>query len=116
MGLSATRAVKKSDPSPAPIGQKNINLNRKPNDTGLIGDLPPVGFWDPAGFAEKATPEELSRYSTRILSGLHLLSESFLFSRRFDSCRLNQDPAKMERPWKLASTLPPTPRNFSIIN
>lgn len=55
--LSATKAVGKSDSKP-----KNINLNRKPNDTGLIGDLPPVGFWDPAGLAEKATPEELARY------------------------------------------------------
>merc|ERR1712051_692894 len=53
------RAVKSK---PAPAGSKNINLNRTPNDTGLIGDLPPVGFWDPAGLAEKATPEELMRY------------------------------------------------------
>lgn len=60
--LSATRAVKQSKASPASTGGKNINLNRTPNDTGLIGDLPPVGFWDPAGLAERATPEELSRY------------------------------------------------------
>jgi len=60
--LSATRAVKKSAPAAASAGAGNISLNRTPNDTGLIGDLPPVGFWDPAGFAEKATPEELTRY------------------------------------------------------
>lgn len=58
--LSATRAVKSADKSAS--GKKNINLNRRPNDTGLIGDLPPVGFWDPAGLAERASPEELSRY------------------------------------------------------
>merc|ERR1712238_178322 len=44
------------------MGKKNISLNRKPNDTGLIGDLPPVGLWDPAGLAERATPEEMGRY------------------------------------------------------
>jgi len=54
--LAATRAVKGS------TGKKNISFNEVPNETGLIGDLPPVGFWDPAGLAEKATPEELSRY------------------------------------------------------
>jgi len=59
--LSATRAVKQSAPKSSD-DKKNINLNRKPNDTGLIGDLPPVGFWDPAGLAERATPEELSRF------------------------------------------------------
>jgi len=32
------------------------------NPTGLIGDLPPVGFFDPAGFAAKASPEELTKY------------------------------------------------------
>jgi hypothetical protein len=57
--ISATRAVKQSTPS---SGSKNINLDRDPNETGLIGDLPPVGFWDPAGLAERASPEELSRY------------------------------------------------------
>jgi hypothetical protein len=45
-----------------PAGAKNIKFNDVPNDTGLIGDLPPVGFFDPAGFAAKATPEELARY------------------------------------------------------
>ena len=29
---------------------------------GLVGALPPVGFFDPAGFAAKASPEELARY------------------------------------------------------
>jgi len=57
--LEATRAVKESSPAP---GKKNISFNTEPNETGLIGDLPPVGFFDPAGFAAKATPEELSRY------------------------------------------------------
>lgn len=56
--LSATKAVGTAGKKK----RKNINLNRKPNNTGLIGDLPPVGFWDPAGLSEKATPEELSRY------------------------------------------------------
>jgi len=55
--LSATRAVKK-----ASSGGKNIKFNEVPNDTGLIGDLAPVGFFDPAGFAAKASPEELARY------------------------------------------------------
>lgn len=55
-GLAATRAVKES------TGKKNISFNDVPNPTGLIGDLPPVGFFDPAGFAAKATPEELIGY------------------------------------------------------
>lgn len=55
--LSATRAVKK-----ASTGQKNIKFNDVPNETGLIGSLAPVGFFDPAGFAAKASPEELVRY------------------------------------------------------
>jgi len=54
--LSATKAVKDGS------GKKNISFNESPNDTGLIGDLPPVGFFDPAGFAAKASPEELVRY------------------------------------------------------
>lgn len=58
--LSATRAVKQS--APAAKGKKNIDLGRPDNDTGLIGDLAPVGFWDPAGFAAKSTPEELTRF------------------------------------------------------
>jgi len=33
-----------------------------PNPTGLIGALAPIGFFDPAGFAAKASPEELTRY------------------------------------------------------
>jgi len=61
--LSATRAVKKA-PATAAVssGKKNISFNTEPNETGLIGDLPPVGFFDPAGFAAKASPEELIRY------------------------------------------------------
>jgi hypothetical protein len=55
--LAATRAVKS-----APTGKKNIDVAMNPNPTGLIGDLPPVGFFDPAGFAAKASPEELIRY------------------------------------------------------
>jgi hypothetical protein len=51
--LHATKAVG---------GKKNIKFETAPNDTGLIGDLPPVGFFDPAGFAAKASPEELIRY------------------------------------------------------
>ncbi len=55
--LSATRAVKDAPK------KKNISFGEDNiNDTGLIGDLPPVGFFDPAGFAAKASPEELSRY------------------------------------------------------
>jgi hypothetical protein len=58
--LSATRAVKV-----APTKKKNISFGAAAgnvNPTGLIGDLPPVGFFDPAGFAAKASPEELIRY------------------------------------------------------
>ena len=58
--LSATRAVKD-----APTKKKNISFGSSAgnvNPTGLIGDLPPVGFFDPAGFAAKASPEELIRY------------------------------------------------------
>jgi len=55
--LAATRAVKESS-----NGKKNISFNETPNETGLIGDLAPVGFFDPAGFAAKASPEELIRY------------------------------------------------------
>lgn len=58
--LSATRAVKD-----APKAKKNISFGSSAgnvNPTGLIGDLPPVGFFDPAGFAAKASPEELIRY------------------------------------------------------
>jgi len=55
--LAATRAVKESSG-----GKKNISFNEVPNETGLIGDLAPVGFFDPAGFAAKASPEELIRY------------------------------------------------------
>jgi len=46
----------------ASTGKKNITFNTTPNPTGLIGDLPPVGFFDPAGFAAKASPEEIVRY------------------------------------------------------
>jgi hypothetical protein len=53
--LAATRAVKDSAP-------KNNRSLGTPNPTGLIGDLAPVGFFDPAGFAAKASPEELIRY------------------------------------------------------
>lgn len=79
--LSATRAVKSAAPkkaapvkavaskkaapvkaSAASSGKKNISFNTTPNPTGLIGDLPPVGFFDPAGFAAKASPEEIVRY------------------------------------------------------
>jgi hypothetical protein len=54
--LSATKAVSEGGK------KKNISINEVPNETGLIGDLPPVGFFDPAGFAAKASPEELIRY------------------------------------------------------
>jgi len=60
--LSATRAVKKAATQPVSTGKKNISFNEVPNETGLIGDLAPVGFFDPAGFAAKASPEELIRY------------------------------------------------------
>ena len=42
--------------------KKNVSFKSVPNDTGLIGDLPAVGFFDPAGFAAKASPEELTKY------------------------------------------------------
>jgi len=44
------------------VAKKNISFNPAPNDTGLIGDLDPIGFFDPAGFASRASPEELLRY------------------------------------------------------
>jgi len=56
--LSATKAVKESSSSK----KKNITFQTPANDIGLIGALPPVGFFDPAGFAAKASPEELIRY------------------------------------------------------
>ena len=66
----ATPVVKKAAPLKAvavakkapPAGKKNISFNPAPNDTGLIGDLDPIGFFDPAGFASRASPEELLRY------------------------------------------------------
>lgn len=51
--LSATRAVKKAPKAKAPPASA---------PDGLVGALPPVGFFDPAGFAAKASPEELARY------------------------------------------------------
>jgi hypothetical protein len=56
--LAATRPVKQA------TTKMNIGSNTRavPNPTGLIGDLPPVGFFDPAGFAAKASPEELTKY------------------------------------------------------
>jgi hypothetical protein len=52
-------AVAKKAP---PAGKKNISFNTTPNNTGLIGALDPIGFFDPAGFASRASPEELLRY------------------------------------------------------
>jgi hypothetical protein len=54
--------VKAAPVKKASTGVKNIKFNEVPNPTGLIGVLPPVGFFDPAGFAAKASPEELARY------------------------------------------------------
>jgi len=54
--LSATRAVKKAAPAKAAPKASSAA------PAGLVGALPPVGFFDPAGFAAKASPEELSRY------------------------------------------------------
>ena len=56
--LKAVAVAKKAPPA----GKKNISFNPAPNDTGLIGDLDPIGFFDPAGFASRASPEELLRY------------------------------------------------------
>jgi hypothetical protein len=53
--LDATRAVKKA----APVKKAKAVAQAPP---GLVGALPPVGFFDPAGFAAKASPEELARY------------------------------------------------------
>ncbi len=51
--LSATRAVgkpqvKKAAPVKKAVtssGKKNLAFNTIPNETGLIGDLPPIGFF-----------------------------------------------------------------------
>jgi len=54
--LSATRAVKKeAAPKKAPKAKAVA-------PDGLVGALPPVGFFDPAGFAAKASDAELARY------------------------------------------------------
>lgn len=73
--LSATRAVSKAAPKKAAAKEapKKKNISFKLNlpkssgagaeaPPGLVGALPPVGFFDPAGFAAKASPEELARY------------------------------------------------------
>ena len=69
--LSATRAVSKAAPKKAAAKEapkkKKISLNLPKSSgaeapPGLVGALPPVGFFDPAGFAAKASPEELARY------------------------------------------------------
>ena len=60
--LAATRAVKDGPK------KKNLSFNKgfddpvPPQCEGMYGVLPPVGFWDPAGLAEKATAEEVARY------------------------------------------------------
>lgn len=58
--LSATRAVKS-----APSGPKKKNITFKAADEeapeGLIGAIPPVGFFDPAGLAAKF-PEKVPYY------------------------------------------------------
>ena len=56
--MKAVAVAKKAPPA----GKKNISFNTTPNDTGLIGALDPIGFFDPAGFATRASPEELVRY------------------------------------------------------
>lgn len=69
--LSATRAVKDAPKkaakaaAAAPKPKKNISFGSSSASAvpvDLIGALPPVGFFDPAGFAAKASPEELIRY------------------------------------------------------
>eukprot|EP00804_Cyclotella_cryptica_P021143 CCRYP_001468-RA/>CCRYP_001468-RA protein AED:0.34 eAED:0.34 QI:0/-1/0/1/-1/1/1/0/234 len=70
--LAATRAVSKAAPKKeaaapkkAAAAPKKAAAVKKPAaqaPPGLVGALPPVGFFDPAGFAAKASPEELSRY------------------------------------------------------
>jgi len=62
--LAATRPVGGKVKVKQATTKMNIGSNTRsvPNPTGLIGDLPPVGFFDPAGFAAKASPEELTKY------------------------------------------------------
>jgi len=54
-------ALKKA---PAPKGPKKGPKGppKLPAGIDLIGAIPPAGFFDPAGFAKKATPEKLARY------------------------------------------------------
>jgi len=51
--------------APAKVGKSATALNAKAKPVapeGLVGALPPAGFFDPAGFAAKASDEELARY------------------------------------------------------
>lgn len=62
--LAATRAVKDGPPK---SGKKNLTFNKgfddpvPPQAEGLIGVLPPVGYWDPLGLAEKRSAEAVQR-------------------------------------------------------
>ncbi len=60
----ATKVVaKKAAPAAAPAKtEKSPFLKAAPVDPDLLGALPPVGYFDPAGFSAKATPEQLARY------------------------------------------------------
>jgi hypothetical protein len=62
MKAAPMKAVAVATKKAPPAGKKNISFNTTPNDTGLIGALDPIGFFDPAGFASRASPEELLRY------------------------------------------------------
>jgi len=48
-------------PAPAQVGKASSSLNAF-TAADLPGALPPVGFWDPLGFAEKADEKTLKRY------------------------------------------------------
>ena len=45
----------------APAGRSSTAVNAFSLET-MPGALPPMGFWDPLGFAEKADPNTLKRY------------------------------------------------------
>lgn len=58
----AKKAAAKAPAPAAPKADKNPFLKATPADPNLLGALPPVGFFDPAGFSASATPEQLARY------------------------------------------------------
>jgi len=57
IGKKKAAAKKAPAPKKGPKGPPT-----PPPGIDLIGAIPPAGFFDPAGFAKKATPEQLLRY------------------------------------------------------